>query len=60
MRQSGLKGVQKRRFRCTTRPGAAEIAAHYDQMRDVRKSSESIYDLTFQCSVAFCLREGNC
>lgn len=24
MRQAGLKGVQKRRFRCTTRPGAAE------------------------------------
>ena len=26
MRRAGLKGVQKRRFRCTTRPGAAE---HY-------------------------------
>jgi transposase InsO family protein len=24
MRQAGLKGVQKRRFRCTTRPGAPE------------------------------------
>ena len=26
MRRAGLKGVQKRRFRCTTRPGAVE---HY-------------------------------
>lgn len=24
IRQAGLKGVQKRRFRCTTRPGTAE------------------------------------